>query len=61
LALTVPDNVREHNDIIAAAFAVVAFSIFVQGTTMSLLGRRLGLMAPALTDSAAPNGVEGGK
>lgn len=58
LALTVPDAVHEQKDIVAAAFAVVAFSIFVQGTTMALLGRRLGLIAPVLIDSAAPNGTE---
>jgi monovalent cation:H+ antiporter, CPA1 family len=41
LALTVPASVQERGSIIVAAFAVVAFSIFVQGTTMSLLVRRL--------------------
>ena len=44
LALTLPDGVPERNEIIVAAFAVVAFSIFVQGLTMSPLVRRLGLI-----------------
>jgi CPA1 family monovalent cation:H+ antiporter len=44
LALTVRDTVVERREIIIAAFAVVAFSIFVQGLTMSPLIRSLGLM-----------------
>jgi len=44
LALALPDTVPERDDIIIAAFAVVAFSIFVQGLTMPLLMRRLGLV-----------------
>ena len=44
LALALPDNVPERDDIIVAAFAVVAFSIFVQGLTMPLLMRKLGLV-----------------
>jgi CPA1 family monovalent cation:H+ antiporter len=43
LALALPENLAERNDIIVAAFAVVAFSIFVQGLTMSPLIRKLGL------------------
>jgi monovalent cation:H+ antiporter, CPA1 family len=46
LALTLPDTVAERQEIIIAAFAVVAFSIFVQGITMSPLIRRMGLMQP---------------
>ena len=42
LALTLPGSVRERDEIILAAFAVVAFSIFVQGLTMAPLIRRLG-------------------
>jgi monovalent cation:H+ antiporter, CPA1 family len=45
LALTVPDNVPERDDMIISAFAVVTFSIFVQGLTMSPLIRRLGVQA----------------
>lgn len=44
LALTLPDTVAERQEIIIAAFAVVAFSIFVQGLTMAPLIRRMGLM-----------------
>jgi CPA1 family monovalent cation:H+ antiporter len=43
LALALP-NLPERNEIIAVAFAVVAFSIFVQGLTMEPLARRLGLV-----------------
>jgi monovalent cation:H+ antiporter, CPA1 family len=45
LALALPDDVAEHRQIIVSAFAVVAFSIFVQGLTMPWLVRRLGLTA----------------
>jgi CPA1 family monovalent cation:H+ antiporter len=43
LALAVPDSVPERGAIVVAAFAVVAFSIFVQGITMPWLIRALGL------------------
>jgi CPA1 family monovalent cation:H+ antiporter len=43
LALAVPDTVPERHEIVVTAFAVVAFSIFVQGLTMPWLIRRLGL------------------
>jgi CPA1 family monovalent cation:H+ antiporter len=43
LALTVPATVPERDPIILSAFAVVAFSIFVQGLTMPWLVERLGL------------------
>jgi CPA1 family monovalent cation:H+ antiporter len=43
LALTVPPNVPERGAIILTAFAVVAFSILVQGLTMPWLIRRLAL------------------
>ena len=43
LALTLPDTVAERREIIIAAFAVVAFSIFVQGLTISPIIRVLGL------------------
>jgi CPA1 family monovalent cation:H+ antiporter len=45
LALTVPDNVPERDAMIISAFAVVTFSIFVQGLTMAPLIRRLGVQA----------------
>lgn len=44
LALAVPVSIVERNQIIALAFAVVAFSVFAQGLTMPLLLRRFGLM-----------------
>ena len=46
LALALPAQIAERRDITVVAFAVVAFSIFVQGLTMPWLIRRLGLMRP---------------
>jgi CPA1 family monovalent cation:H+ antiporter len=46
LALAVPASVPERFEIIVVAFAVVAFSILVQGLTMPWLMRRLGLERP---------------
>lgn len=43
LALALPETIPERGEIIVVAFAVVAFSVFVQGLTMPLLIRRLGL------------------
>ncbi len=43
LALAVPAVVREREAIVVAAFAVVAFSVFVQGLTMPLAIRALRL------------------
>ncbi|HEX4738268.1 MAG TPA: sodium:proton antiporter [Allosphingosinicella sp.] len=43
LALALPASVIERGQIIAVAFAVVAFSVFVQGLTMGPLVKRLGL------------------
>ncbi len=52
LALALPANVPERGDIITVVFAVVAFSIFVQGLTMAPLMRRLGLIrTPAAEDA----------
>ena len=45
LALTIPDSAPERYPIIVMAFVVVAFSIFVQGLTMPVLVRKLGLVA----------------
>lgn len=42
LALGLPDDMPHREDIITVAFAVVAFSIFVQGMTMTPLLKRLG-------------------
>ena len=44
LVLALPENLPQRGEIIAVAFAVVAFSIFVQGLTMPWLIRRLGLL-----------------
>lgn len=43
LALALPASVVEREEILAVSLAVVAFSIFVQGLTMSPLVSRLGL------------------
>jgi len=43
LALNVPVTVPERDTIIVVSFAVVAFSIFVQGLSMPWLTRRMGL------------------
>jgi CPA1 family monovalent cation:H+ antiporter len=50
LALALPD-IPERQEIIVVSFAVVAFSIFVQGLTMPWLIRRLGLQRD---DNALP-------
>jgi CPA1 family monovalent cation:H+ antiporter len=47
LALALPDDLPERQEIIVVAFAVVAFSIFIQGLTMPWLLRRLGLLIDA--------------
>ena len=44
LALALPETVPQRHEIIVVSFAVVAFSIFVQGLTMPWLIRRLGLV-----------------
>jgi len=43
LALAIPPSVAERSEIVVVAFAVVAFSIFVQGLTMPWLINRLRL------------------
>ncbi len=55
LALALPDTLPYREDIVTVAFAVVAFSIFVQGLTMTPLLRWLGQLdevaaAPAAAD-----------
>jgi CPA1 family monovalent cation:H+ antiporter len=42
LALGLPPDLPQHEDIVTVSFAVVAFSIFAQGLTMQPLLRRLG-------------------
>ncbi len=46
LALALPEEIPQHDLIITLTFAVVAFSIFVQGLTIAPLLRRLGLLSP---------------
>jgi CPA1 family monovalent cation:H+ antiporter len=52
LALALPASVPEREEIIGACFAVVAFSVFIQGLTMAPLVRWLGLIReePGLED-----------
>jgi CPA1 family monovalent cation:H+ antiporter len=47
LALALPNTIPERSQIIAVAFAAVAFSIFVQGLTMPWLVQHLGLITGA--------------
>ncbi|MCA1653936.1 MAG: sodium:proton antiporter, partial [Sphingomonadales bacterium] len=47
LALAIPATLPERDALVSVAFAVVAFSIFVQATTLPLLLRRSGMCAPA--------------
>jgi CPA1 family monovalent cation:H+ antiporter len=42
LALALPDSILERDAIVAITFAVVAFSVFAQGLTITPLARRLG-------------------
>jgi len=46
LALGLPSDTPAREEIITVAFAVVAFSLFVQGLTIAPLMRRLGEMSP---------------
>ena len=50
LALGLPSDTPAREEIITMAFAVVAFSLFVQGLTIAPLMRRLGEMAPRTKD-----------
>jgi len=51
LVLALPETIPERGEIVVTAFAVVAFSIFVQGITMPLLVRRLGLLEGATSEN----------
>jgi monovalent cation:H+ antiporter, CPA1 family len=55
LALILPDTVVERQQIIVAAFAVVAFSIFLQGLTIAPLIRHLGLTGRAGIEAKPSN------
>lgn len=51
LALELPDSIPLRDTIISVTFAVVAFSIFVQGLTMTPLLRRLGeIKGPGMSE-----------
>lgn len=54
LALALPPEIAERHEIVVAAFAVVAFSIFVQGLTMPWLIHRLRL-APSARPRQPPS------
>ena len=54
LALALPESIVERDAIVAVAFAVVAFSIFVQGLTMPWLIRKLGLTSASAGMSESP-------
>jgi CPA1 family monovalent cation:H+ antiporter len=53
LALAVPSTVAERSQIIVSAFAVVAFSILVQGLTMPMLIKRFGFGGKEQEDGVA--------
>ena len=42
LALGLPGDIPHRNEVVAVTYAVVAFSVFVQGLTMSPFLRKLG-------------------
>jgi CPA1 family monovalent cation:H+ antiporter len=44
LALALPEDLPHHDAIVTLTFAVVAFSVFAQGLTITPLLRRLGQM-----------------
>jgi len=55
LALGLPAAIPLREEIITISFAVVAFSVFVQGLTMTPLLRRLGEIKPRLADFRGPD------
>lgn len=57
LALALPTSLPERGAIIAVAFAVVAFSVFVQGLTMPPMIRWLGLIRGERGDQGELKGV----
>jgi CPA1 family monovalent cation:H+ antiporter len=46
LALALPQDLPRHDDVVTITFAVVAFSVFAQGLTITPLLRRLKLIEP---------------
>ena len=59
LSLALPDTIPERGQIVTVAFAVVAFSIIVQGLTIPILIARLGLGQGTKTVSTATDDVSG--
>jgi CPA1 family monovalent cation:H+ antiporter len=58
LALGLPVELPERAEIITVSFAVVGFSVFVQGLTMPALLRRIGEIAPAHKNENVPHLAE---
>ena len=58
LALGLPEEIQFRDQIITAAFGVVAFSIFVQGLTMTPLLRQLGELPPRRTIEVETTNME---
>ncbi len=56
LALALPDTIAERQEIVLTSFAVVAFSIFIQGLTMPWFIRRLGLIRRLQRSTAGQEG-----
>jgi CPA1 family monovalent cation:H+ antiporter len=46
LALALPPSLPRHDDVVTLTFAVVAFSVFVQGLSITPLLRKLRLVDP---------------
>lgn len=59
LALALPVDLPERQEVIVVAFAVVAFSIFVQGLTMPWLIRRLGFSGRQPRRGSGTENMEG--
>ncbi len=58
LALALPQELPGRNEMVVVSFAVVAFSIFVQGLTMPWLIRRLGLASDRAPRGATERAAE---
>ena len=54
LALALPATLPERGEIVTVAFAVVSFSVLVQGLSMGWLVDRLGLRSKRVTVAVAP-------
>jgi NhaP-type Na+/H+ or K+/H+ antiporter len=50
LLIGLPKSTPVHDEVVSVAFAVVAFSVIVQGVTMTPLLRKLGAITPAASD-----------